>query len=75
MAGPTVTASGMEYIEVEVLADCVDSLLKLGFCELSTEGDPEAVRTLAGTIVDNDRALLLKVGIGWCCDDGSSVVE
>lgn len=72
-AGRTVMDSGMEYIDVDVLADCDDSLLRLGFCELSAEGDAEAVRTVVGTIVDTDSPLLLKVGIACC--DVSSVAE
>lgn len=63
--GCTVGDSGMEYIDVEV-ADCDDSLLKLGFCELSTEGDLPAVRIEAGAAVDTDSPLPLNVGIGCC---------
>lgn len=69
-AGWTVMDSGIEYIDVDVLADCVDSLLRLGFWELSAEGDAEAVRTVVGIIVDTDSPLLLKVGIA-CCDVSS----
>lgn len=69
MAGWTVIDSGMEYIDVDVLADCDDSLLRLGFCELSVDGDAEAVRTVVGTIVDTDSPLLLKVGTA--CDVSS----
>lgn len=73
MTGPTVKDSGIEYMDVEVFADCDDSLLRLGFCELSREeGDLPVVLIEGGAIVDTDRPLLLNVGIGCC--DGCSVV-
>lgn len=66
MTGRTVKDSGMEYIDVGVFADCDDSLLKLGFCELSTEGDLPVVRIETSAAVDTDSPLPLNVGIGCC---------